>query len=268
MLAVSVSLAVRALAAAVVASTALFVPGGAAPAHADVAIEPPAVMPGPVVPFTMQVSNDRAPEATTRFELAFPGSPPIAWAEVVPVEGWSVRIERRTLDHPLDTPDGTANTGIAKLVWTGGPITGARFQRFTVRIGPLTTRSAPVVFKARQVYDSGRTVRFDEDPTSSTATRPSPVLDPSRYASSRPATAAAGTPDSPFNLAEKQAIDSRVGSLIRRGQVASPDDIEAGRWIALVALLVACAGLVFGVLAFVNTRRTRGEPAAPPAGDL
>ena len=62
-------------------------------------------------------------------------------------------------------------------------------------------------------------------------------------------------------------VTARVESLIRRGQVASPADIEAGRWIALVALLVVCEGLVFGVLAFVNTRRTRGEAAAPPAGE-
>ncbi|MBV8951309.1 MAG: DUF1775 domain-containing protein [Actinobacteria bacterium] len=262
----SARLRARAVVAALVGATAVMVLGGAGVAHADVTIQPPAVAPGSLVPFTLQVANDRAPEATTRVELAFPDSPAIAWAEVVPVPGWSVRIERRVLAHPLDTPDGTANTGIAKLVWTGGPITGARFERFTVRVGPLSGADT-VVFKARQIYDSGRVERWEDSPSSSpTPNHPSPVLDVSTHAIARPADASDPV-DSAFNLTEKHAIDSRVQSLIRQGQVASPDDVETGRFVALVALVVAFAALVFGVLAFLNTRRAGAGLRSPPTGD-
>jgi uncharacterized protein YcnI len=250
---------VAAVVTAVVALVVLVVPGEIAPAHADIAIQPSAVPPGRRVPFTVQVMNDRAPDSTTRVELDFPSSPPIAWVDVVPMPRWSVRIERRTLDHPLDTPDGTSTVGVSKVVWTGGPIAGGALERFTIRVGPLTPGADRVVFKARQTFDSGHVVRWDDDPTSSTPRHPSPVLVVSRYAASRPSDVADPV-DAAFNLSEKQAIDARVQSLVRRGLIATPDDIQSGRWIALVALLVACAGLVFGVLAFLNSRRGR-QPA-------
>lgn len=235
-------------------------------AHADIAIQPNAVAPGCAVPFTLQVMNDRPSDATTRVELSFPDTPAIPWVDVVPVPQWSVRIERRTLDHPLDTPDGTANVAVAKIVWTGGPLTGGAFERFTVRLDPLTAGADRVVFKARQVYKSGTVVRWEDDPNTSTPRHPSPVLVVSRYAASRPA-GAADPVDTPFSLSEKQAIDQRVQSLVRRGLVATPDDIQSGRWIALVALLVAVAGLVFGVLAFLNTRRRPDTPRATTPDD-
>jgi uncharacterized protein YcnI len=255
MLPVSAILNVRVLAAGMLAAAALGVLVDVAPAGADVAIQPGAVAPGLMVPFTVQVMNDRAPDSTTRVELAFPSTPPIAFVDAVPVPGWSVRIERRTLDHPLDTPEGTATVGISRVIWTGGPLTGGGLARFTIRVGPLTPGANRVVFKARQTYESGQVVRWEDDPRSSTPQHPSPVLVVSRYATSR-APGAADPVDTPFNLSERQAIDSRVQSLVRRGLIATPDDIESGRWIALVALFVACAGLVFGVLAFLQSRRS------------
>jgi uncharacterized protein YcnI len=257
MLPVPANLHLRVVVAGVVtAVVALVVLGESAPAHADIAIQPSAVPPGRIVPFTVQVMNDRAPDSTTRVELDFPSSPPIAWVDVVPIPRWSVRIERRALDHPLDTPDGTSTFGVSKVVWTGGPIAGGGLERFTIRVGPLTPDANRVVFKARQTFDSGHVLRWDDDPTSSTSRNPSPMLVVSRYATSR-APGAADPVDAAFNLSEKQAIDARVQSLVRRGLIATPDDIQSGRWIALVALLVAFAGLVFGVLAFLSTRRGR-----------
>lgn len=245
---------------------ALSVLGSSSPAYADVGIEPNAVAPGREVAFTVQVMNDRASDSTTRVELAFPDKPPVPWIDVVPVPSWTVRIERRRLDHPLDTPDGTATTGVAKVVWTGGPITGGELVRFSLRVGPLTPGADRVTFDARQTYRSGRVARWNDDPTTATPRHPSPVLVVSRYAASRPPGSTDGV-DNPFNLSEKDAIDSRVQSLVRRGQVATPDDIRAGRWIALVALLVAFAGLIFGVLAFLSSRRGRVAAAAQPSDD-
>jgi uncharacterized protein YcnI len=237
----------------------------AAPARADVSLQPDAVAPGRAVPVTVQVMNERAGDSTTRVELTFPSKPPIPWIDVVPVPDWSVRIERRRLDHPLDTPEGSANVAVTKVVWTGGPIKGGSLGRFTMRVGPLSLGANQMVFKARQTYESGHVVRWDDDPTLLNAPHPSPVLLVSRYAPSR----APGTPDpvdTPFNLSEKRAIDLRVQSLVRRGRVATPDDIQSGRWIALVALLVAAAGLVFAVLAFLNSRRGLATtPDAPPS---
>src|ERR1700730_7423409 len=156
MLSVSAIPNVLGLPAAMLAVAALGVLVDVAPAGADVAIQPGAVAPGLMVPFTVQVMNDRAPDSTTRVELAFPSTPPIAFVDAVPVPGWSVRIERRTLDHPLDTPEGTATVGISRVIWTGGPLTGGGLARFTIRVGPLTPAAHRGGFKARQTYESGQ----------------------------------------------------------------------------------------------------------------
>src|SRR4030081_1191979 len=98
MLPVPANLHLRVVVAGLVtAVVALVVLGESAPAHADIAIQPSAVPPGRIVPFTVQGMNDRAPDSTTRVELDFPSSPPIAWVDVVPIPRWSVRIERRAL---------------------------------------------------------------------------------------------------------------------------------------------------------------------------
>lgn len=267
MLAVPANFRLGAVAVAVVlAAVALVVLSDSQSAHADIALQPSAVAPGRAVPFSVQVMNDRPSDATTRVELAFPDTPPIPWVDVLPVPRWSVRIEHRTLDHPLDTPEGTATVGVSKVVWTGGPITGGGLERFTLRLDPLPATANRVIFKARQEYASGAVVRWEDDPTTSTPRHPSPVLTVSRFAAGRPA-GAADPVDNAFSLNEKQAIDSRVQSLVRRGLIATPDDIQSGRWIALVALIVAVAGLVFGVLAFLNTRRRPNAPDARPTDD-
>jgi hypothetical protein len=147
-------------------------------------------------------------------------------------------------------------------VWTGGPVKGGSIQRFTMRIGPLSMNANRVVFTARQVYASGHVARWDDNPSTIPAPSPSPVLVVSRHAPGRSPVTPDGV-DTPFNQSENRAIDSRVQSLVRRGQVATPDDVQAGRWISLVSLFVSAGALVVAVLAFLNSRR--GAPSASEA---
>jgi uncharacterized protein YcnI len=240
---------------------------GAPRAGADVAIQPPAVAPGDVVTFTVQVVNDRAPAATTRVELDFPKRPAIAYLDAVPVPGWSIRVVKYRLAHIVDTPDGTSGVAISRVVWTGGPLGGANLARFTLRIGPVPASSSRLLFTARQTYDTGVTVTHADSPDLATAAQPKLVLTVSRFAASRaPGTAVA--PDAPFSLSEKQAIDRRVRTLIRNGEIATPDDLESARWIALAALVIASVGLGFAFAAWARTRRAPGSsPPEPGAAD-
>jgi uncharacterized protein YcnI len=235
---------------------------GATWAGADVAIQPPAVAPGDLVAFTVQVLNDRAPAATTRVELDFPKQPAVAYLDAVPVAGWSMRVVKYRLAHAIDTPDGTSGVAISRVIWTGGPLGGASLVRFTLRIGPVPASSSRFLFTARQTYDTGATVTYDDNPDQATAARPKPVLAVSRYATTR-APGAAVAPDAPFNLTEKQAIDRRVRTLIRNGEIATPDDLESARWVALAALVVASIGLGFAYAAWARTRR-RAPGSSPP----
>ncbi|MGZ4155229.1 MAG: DUF1775 domain-containing protein [Actinomycetota bacterium] len=237
---------------------------GVAQARADMGIPAGAVAPGDVVTFAFQVVNDRAPAATTRIQLDFPRRPAIAYADAVPVPGWTFQVQKYRLAHAIDTPEGTSGLAISRLVWTGGPLSGAQLVRFVVRIGPVSSATTRIVFRSEQTYDSGVTVRWADKPDSSTPRRPSPVLAVSRYAAAR-GPGAAVAPDSPFNLSEKKAIDRRVRVLIRNGEVATPDDLASARWLALVALIVSAAGLAFGIAAFSATRR-RSSRATDRAG--
>jgi uncharacterized protein YcnI len=240
---------------------------GATRAGADVAIQPPAVAPGDVVTFTVQVANDRAPAATTRVELDFPKRPAIAYLDAVPVPGWSMRVVKDRLAHIVDTPDGTSGVAISRVVWTGGPLAGASLARFTLRIGPVPASSNRLLFTARQTYDTGATVTYADNPDLATAARPKPVLAVSRFAASR-APGVAVAPDAPFSLSEKRAIDRRVRTLIRNGEIATPDDLESARWIALAALVIASVGLGFAFAAWARTRRGPGSsPPEPSAAD-
>jgi uncharacterized protein YcnI len=236
---------------------------GATRAGADVAIQPPAVAPADLVTFTVQVVNDRAPAATTRVELDFPKRPAIAYLDAIPVPGWSMRVVKYRLAHIVDTPDGTSGVAISRVVWTGGPLAGANLVRFTLRIGPVPASSNRLLFTARQTYDTGATVTYADNPDLATAARPKLVLAVSRFAASRaPGTAVA--PDAPFSLSEKQAIDRRVRTLIRNGEIATPDDLESARWIALAALVIASVGLALAFAAWTRTRRTSGSPPGEP----
>lgn len=250
--------------AALLAVVVTLVTLGAARAGADVAIQPAVVAPGDVVTFAVQVVNDRAPASTTMVELDFPKTPAIAYLDAVPVDGWSMRVEHYRLAHAIDTPDGTSGIAISRVVWSGGPLTGARLVRFTLRIGPVPASTGRILFSARQTYDTGASVRFSDNPDLSTPRRPKPVLVVSRYGAAR-APGAAVAPDSPFNLSEKHAIDRRVRVLIRNGEVATPDDLESARWLSLAAVVVAAAGLAFAVAAWSQSRRRFHDAASPGA---
>jgi len=232
-------------------------------ASAAVAPEPAAVAPGNVVTIGFQVVNDRAPHATTRVEIDFPIHPAIVNADAVPVPGWTVRMDRRPLAHPVPTPDGPAGDAVRRLVWTGGPLTGANLVRFTIDAGPIPSSVGTIGFTAVQTYDDGVVVRWHDDPSKQSASHPAPYLDVSRFAATRPAAAAAPL-DAAFNLDEKRAIDRRVRLLVRNGEVATPDDLESARWLSLLAVVVGLAGLALGGAAFLAVRRARRDGALGP----
>lgn len=255
--------AARALVA--VALTVAPVIGIATSAAGAVAAEPSAVAPGDVATFAFQVVNDRAPAATTRVEIDFPSQPAIVNLDAVPVAGWTIRMERRDLAHPVHTPDGPANDAVRRVIWTGGPLRGAEIVRFTVHAGPIGASVRHVAFTAVQTYDNGTVVRWRDDPGKTPSRHPAPYLDVSRYAPSR-APGAADPLNSPFNLSEKHAIDRRVRLLVRNGQIATPDDVESARWLSVVAVVAGLAGLVLGGAAFLVARgnRRRSVPAGDP----
>jgi hypothetical protein len=65
-----------------------------------------------------------------------------------------------TLAKPVTTDDGTFNSAVSEVTWTGGQILPGQFQDFSISADPLPTGISQLVFKAIQTYSNGDVVRW------------------------------------------------------------------------------------------------------------
>ncbi len=232
------SAAVATLTLAAVATAVL---GLAGPASAHVTINPKEATQGGYGRFAFRVPNESDAASTVKVEVVLPENAPVGSVSTMPVPGWTVQVEKRKVDPPIEVHGSQLTEAVAKLTWTAsanGGVKPGEFQEFPVSMGPLP-QVDQMVFKVLQTYSDGEVARWIEEPTPGgpEPEHPAPVL--TLTAASASAAPAANAP---------------AAAPVASG---GDDDSDGGAGTALgVAGLVAgLAGLALGGLAFLRTRR-------------
>ncbi|HEX5543434.1 MAG TPA: DUF1775 domain-containing protein [Micromonospora sp.] len=211
--------------------------GFAAPASAHVTVNPREAAPGSYTRVAFRVPTESDTASTTKVEVVLPEDAPVASVSTMPVPGWTVTVERRKVDPPLDVHGSPVTEVVSKITWTAigdAAIKPGEFQEFPVSMGPLPDTDQ-MLFKALQTYSDGDVVRWIEEASADGGE----VDHPAAILTLKPADAAPAAPDAAENSA-----DSVTGA---------PGWHTTGIVAALVAGL---AGLVLGALAFTRSRRT------------
>lgn len=230
-------------AALTLAAVATAVLGLAGPASAHVTVNPTEATQGGYGRFAFRVPNESDTASTTKVEVNLPENAPVGSVSTMPVPGWTVTVEKRKVDPPIEVHGSQLTEAVSKLTWTAAPNGGVKpgeFQEFPVSMGPLP-QTDRMVFKVLQTYSDGNVSRWIEEPTpgGEEPENPAPVL----------TLTAASASASPAASAPAAAADD------------DDDDADTGAATAfgVAGLVAGLAGLVLGGLAFLRTRR---EPAA------
>jgi uncharacterized protein YcnI len=132
----------------------------AGPALAHITVTPDSAAAGSAAVLTFHVPNEEAKASTVKVDMQIPTSHPIAQLLVKPVPGWTSSVKTITLAKPVTTDDGTFNSAVSEVTWTGGQIQPGQFQDFTISADPLPEGISQLAFKAIQTYSNGDIVRW------------------------------------------------------------------------------------------------------------
>lgn len=209
--------------------------GFAAPASAHVTVNPKDATQGGYGRFAFRVPNESDTTSTTKVEVVLPQTAPVGSVSTMPVPGWTVTVEKRKVDPPVEMHGSQLSEAVSKLTWTAtgdAAIKPGQFQEFPVSMGPLPQVDR-MVFKTLQTYSDGSIVRWIEEPTAGgeKPEMPAPVL-----------TLAAAPPPSAAPAEQAEQEDD-----------SEDDGIAIGLGIA--GLVAGLAGLALGGLAFARSRR-------------
>ncbi|SCG71894.1 Uncharacterized protein YcnI [Micromonospora echinaurantiaca] len=229
--------AVAALALGAVA-TAVF--GFAAPASAHVTVNPKDAAQGGYARIAFRVPNESDTASTTKVEVVLPENAPVGSVSTMPVPGWTVTVEKRKVDPPVEVHGSQLSEVVSKLTWTAAGNAGVKpgeFQEFPVSLGPLPQVDR-MVFKTLQTYSDGNVQRWIEEPTpgAEEPESPAPVLTLTAAGASASPTAGAPADDDDADEVEAEGVGLATG-------------------LGIAGLVAGVAGLLLGGLAFARTRR-------------
>jgi hypothetical protein len=228
----------------------------AAPAAADVTLDPPTAPQGGGLDVTFHVTNDNPRSPMTRVRLVLPADTPVAEVYPLSVDDWAPQMIIRELDTPLaGIHGGIPVTQItAAIVWTAMPGRGippGGTADLSVSMGPLPA-SAQMRFTVQPTYADGSAL---------------PAVAPVSLALT-PATAAGGTGHTGHDTGAAPGGEVGAGE-VRAGEPAGtsadqgPGVLSMAGWI--VAVLIAVAAGVALLRARRHTEPTRHtEPASAP----
>ncbi|KKJ93588.1 YcnI family protein, partial [Micromonospora sp. HK10] len=202
-----------ALTLTVVASAVLGL-AGAASAH--VTVNPKEATQGGYGRFAFRVPNESDTASTTKVEVNLPENAPVGSVSTMPVPGWTVAVQKRKVDPPIEVHGSQLTEAVSKLTWTAtaGGVKPGEFQEFPVSMGPLPQVDR-MVFKVLQTYSDGNVSRWIEEPTPGAAEpeNPAPVL--TLTAASASAAPAASAP--PAAAGDDDDDDSDAGAATALG---------------------------------------------------
>ncbi|WBB72482.1 YcnI family protein [Micromonospora sp. WMMD1128] len=230
-----------ATAAALTLAAAAAVLGLAGPASAHVTINPKEGTQGGYGRFAFRVPNESDTASTVKVEVTLPDNAPVGSVSTMPVPGWTVAVEKRKVDPPVEVHGSQLTEAVSKLTYTAaanGGVKPGEFQEFPVSMGPLPQVDT-MVFKVLQTYSDGNVSRWIEEPApgAEEPENPAPVL---ALAAAAPASAGASAPATAAAADDDDDDDGDSG---------------AGTAFGVAGLVAGLAGLVLGGLAFARTRR-------------
>ncbi|MGK5520974.1 YcnI family copper-binding membrane protein [Micromonospora sp. URMC 107] len=228
-------------AALALGAVATAVLGFAAPASAHVTVNPQEATQGGYGRFAFRVPNESDTASTTKLEVVLPENAPVGSVSTMPVPGWTVAVEKRKVDPPVEVHGSQLSEVVSKLTWTAtgnAAVKPGQFQEFPVSMGPLP-QVETMVFKTLQTYSDGNVQRWIEEPLpgGEEPESPAPVL---ALTAASPSTA----PTAPTGAAAPQADDDDDDE---------SDGVATG--LAVAGLVAGVGGLLLGGLAFSRTRR-------------
>ncbi|WP_439382832.1 DUF1775 domain-containing protein [Amycolatopsis lexingtonensis] len=141
----------------------------APPAAAQVSIVPDRVDGGGTHTFAFRLANERTDTKSTRLELVFPPTPPVAYVKVDAPPGWTATVRPRPLNPPVEA-GGTLIREVADtLVVEGGAVAPRQFEQFLVTMGPLPA-DGKLLFEATQTFANGMVAHWNQK------TSPAPAI--------------------------------------------------------------------------------------------
>ncbi|HEX3931360.1 MAG TPA: YcnI family protein [Nocardioides sp.] len=148
---------------ALAALAALAVLLAAGPASAHVTVDAPGATRGGYAVLTFRVPDETDNADTTKVQVFFPPSQPLASVSVRPTPGWSFRVHTTKLDKPISSDDGQVTQAVSEVTWTADSrrtsVKPGEFEEFAISVGPLP-QAPTMVFKALQTYSDGTVVRW------------------------------------------------------------------------------------------------------------
>lgn len=222
----------------------------AAPASAHVSVNGEAVQ-GGFARLAFRVPNESDSASTVKLEVHLPEDAPVASVSTMPVPGWTVSVQRRTLDQPLEVHGAQVTEVVSVITWTASgdaAIKPGQFQEFPVSMGPLP-KVDTMVFKALQTYSDGEVARWIEVPEGGRQPeRPAPTLKlrPAEDSGAPDGGAAAGTADT---------ADGQAGSGTASGGASRDSSNGLAVGLGVAGLVAGLGGLVLGGLAYARVRQ-------------
>lgn len=241
--------ALRVVGALLAAPVLVLAAAGAASAH--VTVSPTSAPQGSAQELTFKVPNEESGANTVSVQLQIPTANPIAQVLAKPVPGWTIAVHTVTLSKPLTTDDGTFNTAVDEIDWTGGSILPGQYQDFSISVDPLPSDATQLVFKAVQTYSNGDVVRWIDlsTPGQPEPDHPAPVL--------ALTPAGAGSAGSSGGSAGGSATTAPAA--VPTPASTAGGTSSSGTGLGVAGLIVGALGLIVAGFALWRTRR----PAAP-----
>ena len=235
----------RKILAAAAAAATLLAP---AAASAHVTLQPQEVAAGGFTRMDVRVPNERDDKGTTKVAVKMP--PGFIFASYESYPGWTVEVEKRKLDKPVEMFGEEQTEEVDTITWTGdgerGIVKPGEFKDFGLSVGvPEGKPGSKLKFAATQSYEGGEVVRWigPED-----ADEPAPLVT---------LKAAAGEHGGSDPTANATAIVEENDAAPAQTSGVSPDalDDKASKGLAIGALVVGALGLLVGIAGFSAARR-------------
>jgi uncharacterized protein YcnI len=244
----------RAALAAGSAALALALP---AAAQAHVSLHPNVVPAGAFATLTLRVPNETDNATTTGVAVQMPEG--FLDVSAAPPPGWKFATKEKKLATPVKTDDGTIDTEVTEIDFTGGALPPGQFVQLPISVVIPGKAGDVLTFKVVQTYSDGKTSRWIGAPDSDT---PAPTIDVS--AKGGPLVdIAGGEAGPPASAGTASTTSSRPSASARPTATAAPAQVVksggSGKGIAIAALIVAVIAAALGGVAVF--RRPAGAPA-------
>ena len=216
---------------------------GVLPASAHVTVHSVDATAGGYAELTFRVPTEKDNASTTKVQVNFPASTPLASVSVRPHPGWTFTVTNRKLSTPITTDDGKVTTAVSAITWTasaGQGIAPGEYDDFAVSAGPLP-KSGSLSFPALQTYSDGSIVRWIEVAASGAPEPEHPA--PSLEITAAPATQPSSSPTA-------SAMDESMPGMQNTAKSSSSSSsgrATAALAIGVTALVIALAGVGLGV---------------------